>query len=221
MDETDKVVISLVPALGMMLVAVGAVCFWRHISGIRFRWFWIGAALWAVAVALKLGCNMLTSGPLLSFMKSRLSYPLFVVSGGCYIGIQSSVFEMGLTLLAVLIWRQLGTDAGKAIGIGVGAGALEALALGILSLVAVLSALAGGDTSGETRKGFDTLAAATPLFWLVAPVERIIAILCHAASRALILLGVVHWRYLMIAWGLLLFTLLDGVAGRQQPGFSA
>jgi len=212
----NNVIISLVPGLGMMLAAFGAVFYWRRISGILFRWFWVGAALWAVAVALKFGCDMLTSGPVLGFMKDRFSYPLFVVCGGGYLGIQSSVFEMGLTLLAVLIWRQLGNDAGKAIGIGVGAGALEALALGILSLVAMLSALAGGDASEETRKAIDALAETTPLFWLVAPVERVIAILCHAASRALILLGMVHQRYLMIVWGFLLFTFLDGVAGAMH-----
>lgn len=209
----DNLVISLVPSVGMMLVAAAAVFYWRRVSGIRFRWFWIGAALWAVSVALKFGCSMLIDTAVIGFLKENLPYPIFVLTGGCYIGVQSSVFEMGLTLLAVLIWRQLGTDAGKAIGIGVGAGALEAFMLGILSLVAVCSALAGMDASGETRKGIEALAAKTPLFWLVAPVERIIAILCHAASRALILLGVVHRRYLMIVWGFLLFTLLDGVAG--------
>jgi hypothetical protein len=34
----------------------------------------------------------------------------------------------------------------------------------------------------------------TPLFWLVGPVERVIAILCHASSRALILLGTARQR---------------------------
>src|SRR5262249_60634397 len=53
----------------------------------------------------------------------------------------------------------------------------------------------------------------TPLYWLAGPVERIMAILCHASSRALILLGVSKRRYELALWGFLLFTLLDGMAG--------
>ena len=49
--------------------------------------------------------------------------------------------------------------------------------------------------------------------WLIGPVERVIAILCHASSRTLILLGVVHRRRMIIVWGFVLFTLLDGIAG--------
>src|SRR5262249_56865566 len=41
----------------------------------------------------------------------------------------------------------------------------------------------------------------TPLYWLAGPVERIMAILCHASSRALILLGVSKRRYELALWG--------------------
>jgi hypothetical protein len=44
-------------------------------------------------------------------------------------------------------------------------------------------------------------------------VERITAILCHASTRALVLLGVSKKRYMLVFWGFLIFTLLDGVAG--------
>ena len=40
-----------------------------------------------------------------------------------------------------------------------------------------------------------------------------IAILVHASSRALILLGITSRRPLMVFWGFLIFTLLDSVPG--------
>jgi uncharacterized membrane protein YhfC len=57
-----------------------------------------------------------------------------------------------------------------------------------------------------------------PLVWLVAPIERVIAIFCHASSRALILLGVAKQRSLLVLYGFLLFTFLDGVAGAAYVG---
>jgi hypothetical protein len=131
-----------------------------------------------------------------------------------YVGIQSSVFEMGFTLLAFLIWRQLGRDAGRAIAIGVGAGAFEALLLGIGAVATGLTlSLVHGPQVEKTLEGLTQIAAITPLLWLIGPVERIIAILCHASTRALLLLGMAKKKYSLAFWGFLIFTLLDGIAG--------
>jgi hypothetical protein len=210
---TTEVRIVLAAGLGMIVVAIGAVITWRRISHAAFRWFWIGAGLWTVAVAVKVVLALLTNAPVIGFLKDNVSYPLLVACGGLFLGVQSSLCEMGFTLLAVLIWRQLGKEGGRAIAIGVGAGAFEAFLLGLAQCVtaAVVSVgLPGTESiSDQLAKGVDH----TPLLWLVGPVERVIAILCHASSRALILLGVVHRRLMMIVWGFVLFTLLDGIAG--------
>ena len=205
--------IWLVPGLGMMLVATIAAVYWCRAARCQVRWLWIGAGLWTVSVALKAVCAVLTNGPVIGLMKENLPYPLLVAGGGLYVGIQSSAFEMGFTLLAVLIWRQLGRDANRAIGIGVGAGAFEAFLLGITTLAAMMALVAGVPGLEKIGAELETAAAVTPLLWLVAPVEWIIAILCHASSRALILRGAVHRRPMLVFWGFLIFTLLDGVAG--------
>ena len=209
----DNVTISLIPAVGMMIVASAAVIYWRRVSKLQLRWFWLGAGLWAVAVALKVVCALLTNNAAIGFMKENLSYPLLILGGGLLLGIQSSLFEIGLTLLSVLIWRQLGRDANRAIGIGIGAGAFEALLLGIISLIPILTCLFGLPGTEKFREEIDSVAAVTPFFWLLAPTERIIAILCHASSRALVLLGVTNRKYILVFWGFMIFTMLDGVAG--------
>ena len=57
-------------------------------------------------------------------------------------------------------------------------------------------------------------ATTTPLFWLVAPVERVIAILCHTSSRAIVLLGVARGRWFWpFLGGFLIMTAIDAVAG--------
>ncbi len=209
----DNVTIYFVPALGMMIVASAAVIYWRRVLKLQLRWFCLGAGLWAVAVVLKGVCALLTSKAVIAFMEENLPYPLLILGGGLFIGIRSSLFEIGLTLLAVLIWRQLGRDANRAIGIGIGAGAFEALLLGIGSFAAILAYLSGLPGTEKVREGIDALAAVTPLFWLLAPIERIIAILCHASSRALVLLGVTNRKHMLVFWGFPIFAGLDGVAG--------
>jgi uncharacterized membrane protein YhfC len=209
----DNVTISLVPAIGMMLMAIAAVIYWRRVSGLELRWFCVGAGLWTVAVVLKGLCSLLTSPALIWLMKVSPSYPLRVLAGGLFLGIQSSLWEIGLTLLAVRIWQQLGRDANRAIGIGIGAGAFEALLLGIGSFVSIVALMARLPGAEKFREGIETTAAVTPIFWLVAPVERAMTMLCHASSRALVLLGTTRRKPMMVFWGFLIFTVLDGTAG--------
>ncbi len=205
--------VYLVPNVGMMIVAVVAAVYWQRVSRVQLRWFWAGAGLWMIAVVLKVICALLMNEPVLALMKENLSYPLLVVGGGLFVGIQSSVFEMGFTLAGVFSWRQLGRDANRAIGIGVGAGAFEALLLGLGGLMAIIVLMTGLPGTEKIREAIEAVAATTPFFWLLAPVERIMAILCHASCRALILLGVTKKKPMLIFWGFLIFALLDSVAG--------
>lgn len=204
--------IWFIPGLGMIAVAIGIATAWRRSSRIQFRWLFIGAGLWTVAVGLKIVSALLLGKPTMAFLKESLSNSFQIVIGGLFVGIHSSIYEIGLTFLAVIIWRQLGRDGKRAIAIGVGAGAFEALVLGLVSLVSIVIVIIGAPGAEEVREGLEKGAAVTPFLWLVAPVERIIAILCHASSRALVLLGVVWHKRLLVLYGFVIFTLLDGVA---------
>jgi len=78
--------IFLVSGLGMMLVAALAVIDWRRVPGATARWFWIGAGLWRIAVALKLMCALLSNAAIFAFLRRWPPYWLFVASGGLYLG---------------------------------------------------------------------------------------------------------------------------------------
>jgi hypothetical protein len=200
-------------ALGMILVAVVAVVYWRRTSHAGFRWFWIGTGLWTVAVAAKVGVALVINRAVIGLLKASLSHPFLLLFSGLFAGVESSVCEIGLTLLAALIWRQLGKDAGRAIAIGVGAGAFEAFLLGVVALVPAVMVIAGLPGAERMSDQLGMTAASTPLFWLIGPAERVMAILCHASSRALVLLGVAHRKYAMIAGGFAIFTAIDAIAG--------
>jgi hypothetical protein len=198
---------------GMMFVAIAAVLLWWRIAHVPLRWYWAGAGLWTVAVVLKVICALLSNAFVLHMLKG-LPHSMYVTLGGLFVGVESSLFEMGLTLLAVLLWRQLGRDASRATTIGIGAGAFEAFLLGIGPIAtAVFLTLSKSPEAQKALVQLEKVAVTTPLYWLAGPVERIIAVLCHASTRALILLGVSKRRYALVLWGFIFFTLLDGLAG--------
>jgi uncharacterized membrane protein YhfC len=205
--------LGLIPAFGMMAVAVAAVLWWRVKTKAAWRWLFIGAALWTIAVAIKLAIAIATNAAMISFLQTRLPHGAYVTIGSLYVGLQSSICEIGLTWLAVLIWRQFGKDAERAVGIGVGAGAFEAFLLGMGVLAAVLVSLSDLPKADLIRQQMTQSTGLTPLVWLVAPVERIIAVLGHASTRALVLLGTTYRKPLMVVSGFLIFTFADTVAG--------
>jgi hypothetical protein len=206
----------LIPGLGMMLVGVIAVLYWHRRSGAQARWFWVGAGLWTISVALKLGCAILTNASVIGPLKRVLPFPTYVACGGLYVGIQSSVFEIGFTILAGLIWKQLGKDSSRAIAVGVGAGAFEAFLLGLAGLLGMAAIIMGAPGTEGAVKAISAQQAVTPLFWFVGPAERVTAVLVHASTRALVLLGLTYRKPMMVFWGFWIFALLDSVAGAAQ-----
>jgi hypothetical protein len=68
--------------IGMMLVAITAVWFWKVVSQSKAKWFWIGAALWTVAVLVKVVIALWSTRFLLGFLDRQLPHWLYVVLGG-------------------------------------------------------------------------------------------------------------------------------------------
>lgn len=205
--------ILLFPGLGMFLVSFATILIWRRVSRVAIKWFGVGVLLWVVAVPLKLVVGLLINSSVIGHLKATLPYPYFIAAAGLFVGIESSAFEIGATWVAARMWPRLGRDAGRAIAIGLGAGAFEALLLSLPVLAGALATVADVEDAEEIRRTMQASATTTPLFWLSPPVERLIALLNHASNRALVLLGVAKGKPLMVFSGFLLFAATDGVAG--------
>jgi uncharacterized membrane protein YhfC len=194
----------------MMLVAVGGIGWWRRRTGMQWRWFWAGAGIWTVGVALKFAVAI----PLNPILIGSAGHPprmgLFV--GSVYSGLMTGVFEIGVTLAAALVWRQLAASPNRAVAVGLGAGGFEALLLGLASSAGPLVAMAvgQGDLVLQALGGASSL---TPLFWLVGPAERVIAIAAHTAARVLVLQAVAKRGWLDFWAGFAWLSMLDLLAG--------
>lgn len=194
----------------MMLVALAAVFGWWFHSRVQWRWFWAGAGIWTVGVALKFAVA-LPLNPIL-FGKSGHPVGLNLCIGSAYCGLMTGVFEIGVTLAAALVWRRLAADPVRAVAVGLGAGAFEALLLGLASGAASLVALASGQTE-PVLKSLAGIGAHTSLLWLAGPVERVIAILTHTAARVLVLRAAAGRRWLGFWAGFGWLSAVDLLAG--------
>jgi uncharacterized membrane protein YhfC len=194
----------------IMLVALGAVLAWWFHSRVQWRWFWAGAGIWTVGVALKFAVA-LPLNPVF-FDKSGHAVGLKLCIGSVYCGLMTGVFEIGVTLAAALVWRRLAAEPARAVAVGLGAGAFEALLLGLASGAGSLSALASGQTE-LMLKSLAGISAHTPVMWLAGPAERVIAILAHTASRVLVLRAVAGRRWLGFWAGFGWLSGVDLVAG--------
>ncbi len=181
----------------MILVALGFVLGWKKISGAGLRWFLAGAATWAVGVGLKVLVSRLLNPPMLEGLQVSLPLVPYLVVSSTYVGLMTGVFEIGVTLAMAWKWQSWARDANRAVAVGIGAGAFEAVLLGAASLIGTLSYASAG----------------APLAWLVGPVERITATLCHTSSRTLVLLTVAKRGWSFFWYGFLLVTAMDGIAG--------
>lgn len=203
--------LNVVSGLGMTLVVLASVLYWRTRSKARWRWFWVGAGVWTVGVGLKIAWALPLNQPILHALKWTVPPVAYLNSAALYIGLLTGVFEIGVTLVAGLIWRKLAANAQRAVAVGVGAGAFEALLLGLVGLAEAVLLVSGKTPDALVAQAIG-MALVTPLVWLVSPVERLIAILCHTSSRTLVLLTIATGRWRYFWWGFALMTALDGVA---------
>ncbi len=210
--ERPFLYLSMESGLGMVIVGAASIWFWRTRSHAQWRWFWVGAAVWIVGVALKFAWAVPLNAPILQGLKSALPHWAYLVAGSIYVGLLTGVFEIGITLLAGLMWRRMTADAARGVAVGFGAGGFEAMLLGLAAMAAAATALV--DPTSAVSGSF-AVAAMAPvrLFWLVGIVERMLAIACHVSSRALVLFGIARGKWWPAVAGFLLMTAVDAVAG--------
>ncbi len=207
----------LLSSILMIIVGMASVVVVRLRWAVPVRWFFAGAAIWLVGVTLKFIWAMALNRPILAFLEPSLGRVGYLIAGSLYIGILTGVFEIGITLAAALIWRSLSQAAARAIAVGAGAGAVEAILLGAATTMGILAVMLNLPGTEALR---EQLAAAGPTsaLWLIGPVERLIAILCHTGSRLLVLLAIARSRWSLFWYGFLILTGLDTIAGYVHVG---
>jgi uncharacterized membrane protein YhfC len=124
-------------------------------------------------VFLKFAWAIPFNPPILRIMEKSLSHDVYLVLGCLYIGALTGVFEVGITLIGALLFKQIAKDSTRAVGVGAGAGAIEAVLLGIFALLGVLAVvLTTGSTRHQLLTAIGAPASPTPMLgqrnlWLI------------------------------------------------------
>jgi uncharacterized membrane protein YhfC len=196
--------------LGMIFVGLAVIVGWWLRGEPQFRWFAAGAAIWTIGVAIKVGTAFLLTKNVLQWLELNLSHSLYVALGSIYVGVDSSLCEIGVTLIAVLLFRQMALTGNRAVAVGAGAGGFEAILLGLGGAVSASLAFSGVE---QVQVAVGAATVNTPLIFVVGTVERVLAICAHIGTRTLVIYGVATRRWSAVLAGFLLFAALDGVAG--------
>lgn len=204
---------TVVSGILMMVIALVFMIMWKKHSGIALKWILLGGGIWAVGIFLKFVFAFMLNQPILEWVESVFGKAGYLGIGSIYIGVLTGVFEIGITLVFALFIKGMYESYERGIGIGIGAGGIEALILGLSQIGNSLLILSGYTGSDSIVAAIAQALASTPLLWLVGPVERIIAILCHTSSRALVLIAVVKRRHIYFWAGFLVMTAIDAIAG--------
>lgn len=203
-----SVPVEITSGLLMILVGLGTAVVAKRVWRIQLRWLWCGALLWEIAVVAKKSIygfiegfqNQPSLGTFQNHTRALLPNSMNLALYSIYIGLLTGITEPVVTLAAGLIWRKLTYDARRAVGIGLGAGACEAIYVGLMAIAAGEF----GYHAGITAFGISVLAPVA---------ERLIVIPHHAAVRAMTLYAIATKRWSWFWGGFAIQSAADCFAG--------
>lgn len=126
-----------VPAVLMMLVGLSAVVLCKAIWRTPLRLFGLGALLWTISVAVKFAIAIPLNGPVLTALHHVLPRAAANVTFWIYAGLLTGITEVGVFLVLARWFQRRQWSWRDAASVGVGFGAIEAILLGLVFLIAV------------------------------------------------------------------------------------
>ena len=114
----------LLSGVGMILAGMIPVMWWRYRTLVRWRNFWLGSGLWALAISLKLAMDLTLTPIFVGWLSGIYTAAGIALISGAYVGLRTGFFESGLTYVVGLRTRirKFGFDEAVALGLGFGAG---------------------------------------------------------------------------------------------------
>ncbi len=179
---------------GMVAVGLGAIIYWRRRTGASLRLFYQGGLWWGVIMAPKFLMDIYVTPRLASWVFNSMGLVAALIGMGVYVGLRTGLLESAAVLLAFNREGLNDLNVDEAIAFGVGFGAIEAIFLGVPSLIQIAAynlypSLVESLTLDQLMQLLVQLNAPT---WVVgAPIiERGFTLLAHVYATLLIYSGV-------------------------------
>ena len=213
LSRSKNLISVIIAGILIIIISMFFIIKWKKLPGVSLKWIFLGGGVWLAGVVLKFLFAFAFNDPVLQGIKFILGQTGYLSIGSIYIGLLTGVFEIGITLVFALFIKGMYENYKRGIAIGIGAGTIEALLIGLSQMSGVIFIMSGQIGSNTAMAAIAQSSVTTPLLWLISPVERIIAILCHTSSRALVLFAVAKKKYIYFWAGFLIVTGIDIIAG--------
>jgi len=211
--------VVLLAGMGMIIVAAGYVIY-AATHKLGWAYLGLGAAAWVGTVICKFAWAVPFNPRVYDAVTGALPQGMARAVFALYVGALTGVFEVvGLWLL--LRYTKLGrVPWARALALGIGFGAVEALLLGINSLAGVLTAILAPSTLPV--EALEQIVHQSVALYIAAPAwERFFTVLIHVAANACLFYGIARqetrWLWLAFAFK----TAIDTAAAWAQFGLLA
>ncbi|WP_254591220.1 YhfC family glutamic-type intramembrane protease [Methanocella conradii] len=201
-------VLNLSSGLGMVLVAVVAIAYWHIKKRPKAVYYAYGALFWAIAIVIKVVMDLTVSGPLYSWLYAFMPVEGAVAAAGLYLGLRTGIIENGIAYLGVKYSRLKEMGFKDAVAVGIGFGGIEAIVLGLLSLLTVVTLLMSPALVSLLPQS--SIEQFEPLFMPLPVVERLFMLFGHAFATALAIYAVKLADLKWLGIAVLYKTLIDG-----------
>jgi uncharacterized membrane protein YhfC len=132
--------VLLLSGLGMMLIGLAPIIYWRRRHGVSWRVFGLGAIAWLSAAILKAVMDGLVTPSLASAFQGASALASALVFG-LYVGVRTGLCETGFTWIWARRFRLSDASFYDAVGFGLGFACVESLALGLNGFLGILEIL--------------------------------------------------------------------------------
>jgi hypothetical protein len=197
--------VNFLPGIGMLAVGLGAMALWYLLKRPKLRYFAFGAILWAVAIIPKYVMDFTITQPIQSILLQNMSALAVLLIMSLYVGLRTGLFESGFTYLAVKYTRLSRMDFNEAMALGIGFGGIEAIYVGVLSLLTIATLMAQPALASLIPP--EQLAVS---FIPVPILERLFTLFCHVFATILAVYAVKLSDLRWLALSVLFKTALDG-----------
>jgi uncharacterized membrane protein YhfC len=200
--------------IGMFLVGVISVVWWKRRSGVEMNFFFYGGLVWLVAIAIK-GVMDYTLSPILYDYFSLYGMFAILVASSIYIGLRTGLLESGLSYIFIIRSRLRRVGWKEAVSFGIGFGAAEAIFLGLSSFISILvlvmfPAILNSLPVEYQLQVLSQLEMGTEIIF--APIlERAFVLFAHVFAAVLVFTAVRSRKMWYLVLSILYKTLLDGI----------
>ncbi|MCD6444470.1 YhfC family intramembrane metalloprotease [Candidatus Bathyarchaeota archaeon] len=201
--------------VGMILVGLVSIGFWRLKRGVGFRYFVLGGLTMISAITPKLILDLTATSALSSWAETTFGSTGWLILVGAYVGLRTGFFECGFTYIAFSKTKLRNMSLDEAIAFGVGFGAFEAVLIAIPSLIQILVFMTNPsilDALPPTERQMAEAQLSMPTWIVPAPIiERVFTILAHVFTTLLIFSSVREGKTTLFLGAFIYKALLDGV----------